>query len=63
MAMRLLHLAFENHNKPVVLGNVVMQQLGIGRAQKWRMLLLLERLGLISIERRPRRSPRITLHE
>jgi hypothetical protein len=62
MAMRLLHLAFQNHNQPIVLGNVTMRQLGIGRAQKWRMLVRLERLGLISIVRHPRRAPRITLY-
>ena len=35
---------------------------GVSRHAKWRALAELELLGLISIERRPRRSPRITIH-
>ena len=62
VAVRLLHLGWKSSGQPIVLGNVALRELGIGRTQKWRALSLLERLGLISVERHPRRSPRITLH-
>lgn len=63
VAVRLLHLGWKNGGHPIVLGNVALRELGIGRKRKGRGLAVLERLGLISVERRLRCAPRITLHK
>jgi hypothetical protein len=62
VAHRLLHLSWKAEGRPVLLGNVALQQLGIDRFKKRRALKALERMGLISVERHPRKSPRVTLY-
>jgi hypothetical protein len=62
VAIRLLHLHWREGKQPVVLGNVALRDLGVDRHQKRRALTALECMGLISVERRPKQSPRITLH-
>lgn len=63
IAIRLLHLDWKSAGRPVVLGNVALRELGIDRRRKWHGLAILERLGLISVERRPRHAPRVILHK
>jgi len=62
VAIRLLHLSWKAEGRPVLLGNVALQPLGIDRYKKRRALIALERMGLVSVERRTRKSPRVTLH-
>src|SRR5262245_59042605 len=61
VALHLLHEAWKTHDPTVPLSNLALAREGVSRRQKWRALVELERLGLIAIDRRPRRSPRITL--
>jgi hypothetical protein len=61
VALYLLHRAFKEHRQTVKLANSSLASQGIYRQQKWRALIELETLGLISVERRPRKSPIITL--
>jgi hypothetical protein len=63
IAIRLLHLDWKSAGQPIVLGNLAVRELGIDRERKRYSLAILERLGLISVERRARQSPRITLHK
>jgi hypothetical protein len=63
VAMRLLHLDWKSPGQVIVLGNPALRELGISRFSKRGALAKLERLGLISVERRPRQSPRVTLHK
>ena len=57
----LLFLDFASHGKPCTLANEALAGIGIDRRVKWRALRELEGLGLISVERRPRKSPRVTI--
>jgi hypothetical protein len=62
LALYLLYLYWKDgSNQPVKLPNVGLRDVGISRQSKWRVLADLERVGLISIERRPRRAPLIQL--
>jgi hypothetical protein len=61
VALFLQHRAFEEHNQVVKLPNRQLASQGVGRQQKLRALAELETLGLISVERRKRKSPVITL--
>ena len=59
-----LHLLYEHWKRggqPVPLSNVSLSSAGVNRRTKWRALGELERLRLIEVERRPRKSPRVTL--
>jgi hypothetical protein len=47
--------------KPFALSNGMMSREGVERRAKWRGLMELERLGLVAIERRQRKSPLITV--
>ena len=50
------------HRRPrVTVSNKVAQAVKISARSKWEALAELERLGLIEIDRRPRRSPRAVL--
>jgi hypothetical protein len=58
-----LHVLYEDWRQkggPVKLSNGGLAIWGVTRGQKWRALAELVHLGLITIERRPRRSPLIT---
>ena len=58
----LWHLCGLKHNeKTILLSNVEVERWGISRQAKWRALGALERAGLITIERRGKRSPMVTL--
>lgn len=60
VALHILGRNFETHGKPFTLSNVALTLEGVSRWQKWRALLELEEVGLIVIERRKRKTPRIT---
>jgi hypothetical protein len=61
VALHLLHQSFKDRRQAVRLASGVLALKGVSRDQKWRALAELEVLGLISVERRPRKSPIITL--
>jgi hypothetical protein len=62
IAWHLLYLDWKNRGKPFKLPNGTLRFDGISRFAKWRALTDLERRGLITIERRSRRSPVIHVH-
>jgi hypothetical protein len=53
----LLHESWKAHGKPVKLANGFLDMIGVSRDAKTDALRKLESLGLISIERRGRKSP------
>jgi hypothetical protein len=57
IAIYLLHLHWKNFGKPFTMANGMLGYDGVSRQTKWRALSVLERLGLITIERRHRKSP------
>ena len=59
----LLDLEFQAWRKgePLALSNVVLKEWGISKYRKLRALPELEKLGLVSVKREPRKSPRVTL--
>lgn len=59
LAMHLLYAHWYNGGRPIRLANVGLVATGVGRNEKRRGLVYLEGKGLISIERRPRKSPLI----
>jgi hypothetical protein len=61
VALHLLQLHFRDRGRPARLGNLALRLSGVSRAKKRRALVELERLGLISVERRPRKSPIVTV--
>jgi hypothetical protein len=62
VALHLLHQHWKNNSRPFLLPNGLLVMEGVTRHSKWRALTKLERLGLISVEKRPDRSPRVTVH-
>jgi hypothetical protein len=60
LAWDLLYRAWKQSG-PIKLGNMLLRHDGISRQSKWRGLNELERRGLITVERRPRRSPLVHL--
>ena len=61
VAIYLLYLHWKDDGGPVKLPNGMLKIDGVNRQAKWRALGDLERRGLITVERRPRRSPLIRL--
>jgi hypothetical protein len=62
LALYLLYLYWKDGSgRSVKLPNVGLRDVGISRQSKWRRLTDLEHLGLIKVERRPRRSPLVHL--
>jgi hypothetical protein len=61
VALYLAHLHWKNGATTIKLANGMLEYDRISKATKWRALAELERRGLISIERRPRKSPIVTL--
>jgi hypothetical protein len=58
-----LHVLYQNWKRggaPFALSNRAVE--GVNRSAKWRALIELEQLGLITIERRPNRSPKVSPH-
>ena len=63
VALHLHHREFRAINKGAAIGlpNGALEADGVTPRQKWRALAELEKLGLVKINRRARRSPEITL--
>jgi hypothetical protein len=61
VALHLLRENFETHKDTITLANNTLTIKGVSRKEKRRALEELEGIGLARIERRPRRSPRVTL--
>jgi hypothetical protein len=57
----LLRLAWEKHSTTFPLANAGLAKWGISREAKRRALASLEKAGLISVQRRAKRSPIVTL--
>jgi hypothetical protein len=62
LALLLLHLSWRTKGGPVKLANGMLKLDGVSRYSKWRALTELERRGLITVERRFRKSPQIRLN-
>ena len=62
LAIELLYLHWYGNGKPVTVSNKVARAVKISARSKWEALAELERLGLIEVDRRPRKSPRVVLH-
>jgi hypothetical protein len=61
LALFLLYLNWKEKGKPIKLANGKLRMGGVSRQSKWRALRELESRGLITVERRPKRSPLIRL--
>jgi hypothetical protein len=61
VALHVLYRHWKGRGEPFTLSNGAMLMEGVERRAKWRALRELEGLGLIIIERRRRRTPRITI--
>jgi hypothetical protein len=59
LALLLLYEAWKNGGKPLALSNVLAAEVGLSRQTKWLGAVELERIGLIRIERRKGRAPRL----
>jgi hypothetical protein len=59
LALLLLYEHWRTRGQDIVLSNAALEREGISRWSKWRALGELEQLGLIQIERRHRKAPRI----
>ena len=61
VALHVLYRHWKGSGKPFTLSNGAVAMEGVGRRAKWRGLRELEQLGLITIERRKRKSPFIAV--
>jgi hypothetical protein len=61
VALHLLYEHWRNGGRAVVLSNCASEKIGVSRKVKWDALRELEWWGLIAIERRPRKSPLVSL--
>jgi hypothetical protein len=61
VAVTLLYLHWKANDSPIKLANGMLGIDGVSRSSKWRALAELERFGLITISRRYKKSPIITL--
>jgi hypothetical protein len=61
VVLQLLYLVWWHRSRTVVLANKKLTEWGVSRYQKYRALENLERAGLMSVERRVAKSPRVTL--
>jgi hypothetical protein len=61
VALRLLYLTWSERSQTVVLTNKGLAHWGVSRHQKLKALRRLERAGLIAVEWRRRKNPRVTL--
>jgi hypothetical protein len=61
VALHLLYEHWRNGGLTIKLSNSALKEEGIKRRRKWEGLRELEQLGLIAIERRPRKAPLITV--
>ena len=61
VALHLLYQHWKEHGETFTVANGMLAIEGVSRWQKWRALQELEQLGLIRVQRRPRKSPLITV--
>ena len=61
VALHVLYRHWKGGGLPFTLSNVAVVDDGVSRQRKWEALQELEQLGLVAVERRERRSPRITV--
>jgi hypothetical protein len=61
VALHLLYLHWKGNGQPIKLANGMLEYDGVSRQSKWRALADLEHRGLIRVERRPSRSPIVSL--
>jgi hypothetical protein len=61
LALLVLYEDWKAGGQPVVLSNILAEAEGLSRRAKWRALAELEKRGLVTVERRPRQSPRLSL--
>jgi hypothetical protein len=61
VALHVLYRHWKGGGKPFALSNTAMGDQGVSRWRKWEALGELEQLGLITVERRNRQSPRIAV--
>ena len=61
LAIELLYLNWYGKGKPIIVSGKVAKAVKISATSKWEALAELERLGLIEVDRRPRKSPLVTL--
>jgi hypothetical protein len=61
LALLLVYEHWRGGGRVIVLSNSAVEKIGISRRSKWHALAELERIGLVVVERRSRKSPRITL--
>jgi len=59
----LLLLHWKQRGGTIKLPNGFLEMIGVGRGAKWRVLNKLESVGIISIERRGRKSPIVTISD
>jgi hypothetical protein len=57
VAVVVRYLHWKEKGQPIKLANSELASLGVSRFSKWTALSDLERRGLITVERRPKRSP------
>jgi hypothetical protein len=62
VALHLLYLHWKGKGEPIKLANGMLEEDGVSRHAKRRALIYLERRGLITVERRLKRSPIVTVH-
>jgi hypothetical protein len=61
LALLLIYEYWRTGSRPIRLSNAMLAGDGITRKSKWRALRELEQLELVKVERRPRKSPVVTL--
>jgi hypothetical protein len=61
LALLLIYEYWRTGGRPIQLSNAMLAGDGVTRKSKWRALRELEQLELVKIERRPRKSPVVTL--
>ena len=57
-------LAYEHWRtggRPIVLSNAALKEMGVARRSKWNALAELEKYGMVLVQRRPRKSPIVTV--
>jgi hypothetical protein len=62
VALHVLYQHWRGEGEPFILANGSLRMEGVSRRQKWPALRELEQFGLITVEWRQRKSPRITVN-
>lgn len=61
LALLAVYESWRTGSRTIVVSNVVSRAEGLSRRSKWNALAELEELGMIQVERRAGRAPRVTL--